>query len=197
MAHALEFTPLTAADAPLAVQSVLVGSARRFGFLPDAVARIAHAPAALRHLLAGFAAFEKSSLSDIDRELIAMSVAWEHECHYCMALHSAMLSGAADHAATVAALRAGTPLPDPRLEALRRYVRALLRGRGSVDDDTHAALVVAGYNAEQALEIVLGVGVYVLSTFLNIVTRSEPDAPFAAFDWSRPDGAPRGVPVLA
>ncbi len=31
----------------------------------------------------------------------------------------------------------------------------------------------------------LGVGVYILSTYTNILTRSEVDAPFAAFAWSK------------
>jgi hypothetical protein len=38
----------------------------------------------------------------------------------------------------------------------------------------------------QGLEVVLGVSVYVLSTFVNIATGAELDAPFAAFAWEPP-----------
>ena len=36
-----------------------------------------------------------------------------------------------------------------------------------------------------SLDVVLGVGVYVLSTFANRATRAEIDAPFAPFVWKR------------
>lgn len=185
-----QFPPLTADTAPEGARAMLAGSARQFGFVPSPVARVAHAPVTLKHLLAGFAAFDHTSLAPIEREVIAMTVAWENGCRYCMALHSAMLAGAPEHADTVAALRAGTPLPDARLEALRRYVRAVLDGRGRVPAATQAALLAAGFGDAQALEIVLGVGVYQLSTLLNVVTRAELDPPFAPFAWERPDGEP-------
>lgn len=183
---AQRFTPLTTATAPEAAQLILAASERKFGFLPSPVARVAHAPVALKHLLAGLAAFEQTSLAPVEREVIAMTVAWENECRYCMAMHSALLARSAGHADVVAALREGTPLPDARLEALRRYARAVMRERGRVPDEISAALADAGFTEAQALEIVLGVGVYVLSTLLNVVTDAELDPPFVAFDWHRP-----------
>jgi AhpD family alkylhydroperoxidase len=183
------FPALTAETAPDAARPVLRAAERSFGFLASPLARVAHAPAALRHLLAGFPAFDQTSLAPIEREVVAMTVAWENGCHYCMALHSALLAGAPEHAATVAALRDGTPIPDARLEAVRRYARSVVRDRGRVPAETQAALRAAGYGEAQALEIVLGVGVYVLSTLLNVVTGAELDPPFAPFAWERVDAA--------
>lgn len=180
------FAPLTTATAPEAARPVLAASERKFGFLPSPVARVGHAPTALKHLLAGFAAFEQTSLTPVEREVIAMTVAWENECHYCMAMHSALLARGAEHAATVAALRDGTPLPDARLEALRRFTQSVVRDRGRVSADHSAALADAGFTEAQVLELVLGVGVYVLSTLLNIVTAAELDPPFVPFAWRRP-----------
>jgi uncharacterized peroxidase-related enzyme len=179
------FAPLTVATSSDAVRPVLAASERKFGFLPSPVARVAHAPVTLRHLLASFAAFEQTSLTPIEREVIAMSVAWENECRYCMAMHSALLAQRPEHADTVAALRAGTPLGDARLEALRRFTQAVVRDRGRVAPELSGALADAGFTEAQALEIVLGVGVYVLSTLLNIVTAAELDPPFVPFDWRR------------
>lgn len=182
------FAPRTADDAHESVRPILLGSERRFGFLPAPVARVAAAPVVLRHLLASFAAFDQTSLAPVEREVVAMTVAWEHECRYCMAMHSALLAGAPEHRETVAALRDGSPLPDPRLEALRALVQELLRERGRPSDEAWRAFADAGFTEEQALEVVLGVGTYALSTFLNVVTRAPLDAPFAPFDWSRPVG---------
>ena len=187
------FPALTVSSAPEAARQILAASERQFGFLPSPVARVAHAPVTLKHLLAGFAAFDHTSLTAIEREVVAMTVAWEIECHYCMAMHSAILSGNPDAAVLVAALRDGASLPDERLEALRAYVRAVVRHRGSVPDREAAALRAAGFGDAEALEIVLGIGVYLLSTLLNKVTGAEVDAPFVAFAWERPAGVPHRV----
>src|SRR5688500_19914692 len=100
-----------------------------------------------------------------------MTVAWEIDCHYCMAMHSAILSRSNDAGALVTALRDGSALADERLEALRRYVRAIVRYGGSVPDADANALRAAGFGDAKALEIVLGVGVCLLSTLLNKVRR--------------------------
>src|SRR5215207_3690034 len=185
------FPALTADSAPPAVRPILAASERQFGFLPSPVARVASSPVTLKHLLAGFAAFDHTSLAPLEREVVAMTVAWEIECHYCMAMHSAMLGADTDAKPIVAALRDGSTLPDERLEALRSYVRAVVRDRGSVPEREDAALRAAGFDDAQALEIVLGTGVYLLSTLLNKVTGAELDAPFVAFEWARPDAVVR------
>ena len=187
------FPALTVDTAPPSARHILAASERQFGFLPSPVARVAHAPVTLKHLLAGFAAFDQTSLTPVEREVVAMTVAWEIDCHYCMAMHSAILSGGADAGALVAALRDGSALADERLEALRSYVRAVVRHGGSVPDREATALRTAGFDDAQALEIVLGIGVYLLSTLLNKVTGAELDAPFAAFAWERPAEEQRGA----
>jgi uncharacterized peroxidase-related enzyme len=185
----LDFTALTVDSAPHAVRPLLAASEKKFGFLPSPVALGAHAPAALQHLFASFAAFDRTSLSPLEREVIAMTVAFEHGCHYCMAMHSAMQAASEEAQPIVAALRSGAPLPDARLDALRSFARALVRERGHVPGAIADGLAAAGYGEQQALEIVLGVGVYTLSTFMNIVTDAQLDPPFAAFAWERPAGA--------
>lgn len=180
------FPPLAPDTAPAAAQGMLAASQRQFGFVPSPVAKAAHAPVLLEHLLAGFRAFDRTSLAPREREVIAMTVAFEHGCHYCMAMHSALQAGAPEARPIVDALRAGTTLPDARLEALRAFALAVLRERGRVAPPVWAALEAAGYTEQHALEIVLGVGVYALSTLVNIATGSELDPPFAPFAWERP-----------
>lgn len=115
-----------------------------------------------------------------------MTVAYEHACHYCMALHTAMNSVSPELAPVVEALRAGTALPEPRLEALRVFTREVLNQRGAVPPAALAAFAAAGYTEQHALETILGVGVYVLSTFTNIATGAELDPPLLAHAWQRP-----------
>ncbi len=178
----MEFAPLDPETAPTASKPLVAGSQKQFGFVPSPVAKLARSPQLLKQLFAGFAAFEHASLSPLEQEVVAMTVAFENECHYCMALHSARV---ADDGLR-AALRAGTALPDPKLEALRGFVRALLAGRGRVSPSAWAAFEAAGYGEAAALDALLGVGVYVLSTLGNVMTEAELDAPFVPFRWTKP-----------
>ncbi|MFO0671943.1 MAG: hypothetical protein U0235_20345 [Polyangiaceae bacterium] len=65
------------------------------------------------------------------------------------------------------------PQPDPRLEALRRFTLAVYNGKGRVDAATWEMFTAAGFGEAEALDVVLGVGVYVMSTLANVLT----DAP--------------------
>ena len=187
MSTPFTFAPLTATTAPSGAAAFITGSQQRFGFVPSPVGRVAHSPIALRQLLGALGAFDQTSLAPIEREVVAMTVAWENECHYCMALHTALMAGAPEHSETIAGLRAGTPLSDGRLETLRVFVQEVIRERGRPSLETWHALARAGFTETQALEIVLGVGVYLMSTLFNIVTQAELDPPFVPFAWSRPE----------
>ena len=56
-------------------------------------------------------------------------------------------------------------------------------------EHTWRAFEAAGFDAQHALDAVLGTGVYVLSTLSNILTAAPLDAAFEAFRWAVP-GAP-------
>jgi uncharacterized peroxidase-related enzyme len=181
------FAPVTVDTVSGGARSLIAASTQQFGFLPSPIAKAARSPALLKHLLAGFGAFDRSSLSAIEREVVAFTVAFEIECHYCMAMHTALNAAAPEHESLIAALRAGTSLAEPRLEALRRFARDLVRMHGRVPEERWQALERAGFSEEQALDALLGVGVYLLSTLTNVVTGAELDPPFVAFRWNKPN----------
>jgi AhpD family alkylhydroperoxidase len=183
------FPNLSIETAPAPVRETLRASAQKFGFLASSLARGAHAPALLGQVLSGLRAFEQTSLGELEREVLALTVAYEQGCAYCMALHSMLLSRDPAHADLLAALRAGTALADARLEALRGFVREVLLERGHVSAAAWRRFEQAGFTAAQGLEVVLGVGAYVMSTLLNIVTEAPLDSAFARFAWSRPQAA--------
>lgn len=179
------FAPLTAETAPAGSKNLIAASQKQFGFVASPIAKAAGSPPLLEHLLGGFPAFDQSSLSHVEREVLAMTVAYEVGCHYCMAMHSAMGAGAPDMAPLVGALREGRPLADAKLETLRLFVREIVQTHAHVSAPTWERFAAAGFTEQNALDVVLGVGVYLLSTYTNIATRSELDAPFAAFAWSK------------
>jgi AhpD family alkylhydroperoxidase len=186
MAHPERFPSLTIETAPAAARPILRASGQQFGFVPAPVARGALSPALLGQVLAGLRAFDQTSLSHLEREVVALTTAYEQGCSYCMALHSALLARSPEHAPVLEALRSGSPLRDVRLETLRGFSREVLLARGQVQPATWERFEQAGFTSEQALEVVLGVGAYVLSTLLNIVAEAPLDPAFAPFAWSPP-----------
>lgn len=168
-----------ATTAPEAAKGFVAGSAQRFGFLPSPVARLATAPTVAASFMRLVGAFDTTSLNKLEREVVVMTIARWADCHYCIAMHSAML--AAEHTApeVLAALRAGTPVADARLAALQAFTAAVLAGRGDVTPAAWSGFVAAGFGHQQALEVVLGVAAYVLSTFANRLTQAPLDAAFA------------------
>ncbi|MEV1012995.1 MULTISPECIES: carboxymuconolactone decarboxylase family protein [unclassified Micromonospora] len=180
------FTTHTAETAPAAARRAIEGVRGRFGWLPSAVALIAESPQLLNGFLAASAGFEQTSLAPVEREVVIMALSTSHECHFCVALHTGKITEIGASAALITALRAGTKLPEPRLEALRQFTLAVLEHRGAVPDEELEAFLAVGYQPRQALDVVLGVGAYTMSTFANRLTRAPLDPPLAAHAWTPP-----------
>ncbi|MFF0174829.1 carboxymuconolactone decarboxylase family protein [Micromonospora profundi] len=178
------FTAHTADTAPAAARRTIEGVRRRFGWLPAPVALMAESPQLLSGFLTANKGFEQTDLSPLEREVVVFAVATTNECHVCVALHTGALTSLGATAEMVTALRSRSPLPEPRLEALRRFTLAVLDHRGAVPDDELEDFLVAGYQPRHALDVVLGVGTYTISTFANRLTRAPLDPPLSPHAWT-------------
>lgn len=178
------FVDHTPETAPLASRAALAGAARKFGHVPAPLARLAESPTAVAAFTDGLMHFDRSSLDPTEREVVVFVVATRNECHYCIALHSFMSSKLHTDPALVQALRGSRPLTNARLEALRRFTIAVLDTRGDVSDAARDAFFDAGYEPRHALDVVLGIATYTLSTFANRMTRAPLDASLEAFRWN-------------
>ncbi len=178
-------------DQSLSAESreLLAEQRRKFGFVANPLARAAVAPATLGAMLAMLERFEHSSLAPAEREVVAFALAYENGCGYCMALHSALAQRVPAIAEHVSALRQGERPGDARLGALWDFVRALLTSRGAASEAELEAFRRAGYSDENALDVVLGVGAYTLTTFANRLVGAPLDPPFERFRWSPPQAA--------
>ncbi|WP_233564994.1 carboxymuconolactone decarboxylase family protein [Micromonospora musae] len=107
-----------------------------------------------------------------------------------LAMHTATLTRHRAAPELIAALRAGTALPGDRLEALRRFTLAVLDRRGAVPEEELTAFLAAGYLPRNALDVVLGVGTYTISTFANRLVDAPLDPPLAAYAWTPADPVP-------
>ncbi|MFD0562225.1 carboxymuconolactone decarboxylase family protein [Kitasatospora saccharophila] len=167
------FPDLDPDTAPPAARRQLEQVTRHLGYLPSAAARLAHAPQLLDGFLKLTAMFDATELEPVVRETVVLTVATRNGCHLCVAMHTGVLTRLAADPALIAALRAQQPLPDAKLEAVRTFVHAVLDHTGAVPEPELAAFLAHGFTPRNALEIVLGIGAYTLSTFANRLT----DAP--------------------
>jgi AhpD family alkylhydroperoxidase len=171
------FTEYTIETAPPASRRLMAAIEKDLGYLPSASARWAASP----HLLDGFGKlnglFESATLDPLAREVIVMTIATRNGCHLCVAMHTARLSAMEAGPALIAALRNGpdSPLADPALDAIRLFTLQLLGTAGDVGDDALRAFLASGHTPQNALEVVLGIATYTLSTLANRLTGAPVD----------------------
>jgi uncharacterized peroxidase-related enzyme len=175
----------TVETAPEASRERLREQASKFGFLASPLAAMATSPQTLEAALTLFHLFEETTLSAAEREIVAMSLAYDRGCSYCMAMHSRIVERMPALAPDLDALRAGRAPSDPKLAALAAFVRAVAASHGAIGDVALVAFLAAGYTEKNALEVVLGIAAYTLSISSNHLTEVEVDPPFLAHRWEK------------
>jgi AhpD family alkylhydroperoxidase len=168
-------------SAPPAARRSMTAVAGKQGYLPAGVALLAESPETLEGFLRLSAIFESATLDPLARETLIMTIAVRNGCHLCVAMHTARLARLGADPALAAALRAGTALPDARLEAVRAFTLRVVETAGNVGDAALSAFLSHGFTARNALEVVLGVGTYTLSTLANRLTGAPLDEQLRAF----------------
>lgn len=177
------FANHTIESAPPASGRLMAATEKHVGYLPVATTRWAASP----QLLDGFgklnSLFESATLEPLAREVLVMTIATRNGCHLCVAMHTARLTAMAADQALIAALRDGpdTPLADPGLNAIRVFTLRALGTAGQVGDDALNAFLASGYTPQNALEVVLGIATYTLSTMANRLTGAPVDEQLRQF----------------
>jgi AhpD family alkylhydroperoxidase len=179
------FPAHTVATAPEEVRDALAATIAQIGFLPSMLAKFAEAPALLRGYRALAPAFDATSLTPTERLVVSMTASYIHDCDFCMSAHSwgAQRQGIAPD--IVAALRAGQSLPDLKLDALRGFVTAMVNARGAVTAADKAAFFSAGYAPRQALEVILGLALKLITNYTDALAGAPPNAEFGEAVWHR------------
>lgn len=168
----LTFPDHTVESAPAEATATLTRLASSFGGkLPTPAARMAEAPELLDAFLTASRLFQGSDLTAVEQEVLVLTVAVRNGCHVCVDMHSATLRRLG-HGDLEATLHARDDLDDARLVALQHFTHHVMDSAGGVSDEQLAAFADAGFTSRQALDVVLGVGAYTLSTYANRLTRA-------------------------
>ncbi len=174
------FTQHTDMTAPKGAADVLAKTKERYGFIPNLAAFLAESPLVLDATLNLVGAFDKTTLTPQEQQLVLLTVSALNGCNYCRTAHTALGRMAKMDGATLKAIIAFDPLPDRKLSALRDFTRKVVEERGWVKEDEVRAFLAAGYTKAQVFEVVMGVAMKTLTNYSNHLAGAVPNPEFVA-----------------
>jgi uncharacterized peroxidase-related enzyme len=148
---------------------------QQIGKVPNLFRNIANSPKALQAYL-GFGALDKGELSPQLREQIALAVAEESDCRYCLAAHTAIgkMLGLSTEALLDSRQGIGANRRD---DAALRFAKAVVVKRGKVSDEDLDQLRAASYNDAEITEIFAQVVRNLFANYFNHLAKTEIDFP--------------------
>lgn len=176
--HTSETAPALAADGLRQLHTAV-------GLVPNLAATMAESPALLSGFLALRSLYAQTAFTGGEVQVLSLTAAFENDCAWCMAFHTAMALKEGVDRPAVDALRRGETPGDPRLGALSSFARAMVRGRGAVDASTQQAFHAAGYSERQALDVVMGLAFSLMANYAAHVTRPALDDFLQPHAWTR------------
>ena len=183
----MEFTIHTVETAPDESKEALAHARETFSFIPNLEGIFAEAPALLQGSMTLWDLFETTSFTPIERQVIYLTANYENSCNYCMAAHSGLAKMTGMSEENLEALRNGTPMLEPKLQALRYFTQQMVQARGWVEDSEIEAFMAAGYSKQQVLEVILGVAIKVMHNYTNHIAKTPLDRQFKPNVWSKPN----------
>jgi uncharacterized peroxidase-related enzyme len=168
--------PLIDPHAPGDAKPTLDAVSAQFKMVPNLFRVAATSPAALNALVAIEGALGKGTLRARVREQIAIAVAQENGCDYCLSAHTAIgkMIGVSD--SQLADARAGKA-DDAKVDAILSLAVRIVRERGDVTATDLAEAKEAGVTDAEIVEIVANVALNIFTNYLNIAADTEIDFP--------------------
>lgn len=176
--HTTESAPETAGEALQTLQ-------KSVGLIPNLAATMAESPALLRGFLALRGLYAATGFSATEVEVLSLTAAYENDCAWCVAFHTAVALREGVDRDAVDALRQGRAPADSRLGALSDFARAMVRNRGHIDPPTWQAFLAAGYSKRQALDVVMGMAFSLMANYTGHLTQAPLDDFLTAHRWTR------------
>ena len=176
--------------APEASKPLLEKSQAAFGRLPGLHKIMSESPQHLEGYQVLHHLFQQTDFDDEEKTVVWQTLNVEHECHYCVPAHTGIAKMMKVSDEITEALRNETPLPTPKLEALRTFTLAVARQRGNVTEEQMQAFFDAGYSHRAILDVVLGLAQKVMSNYVNHMAETEVDEVMRGFLWERKASVP-------
>jgi uncharacterized peroxidase-related enzyme len=181
-----KFSVHTLGSAPAAAKAQLETAKRAYSFVPNLLGTMAESPALLEGYVTLAAIFDKTNLTETERQIILMTNNRLNGCRYCMAAHTSISQGANVASDIIESLRAGTPIANGKYEALRLFAVAVNQTRGWLSEADIASFLAAGYAPQTILEVILGTSLKLMSNYTNHIASTDLDDAFKANAWNAP-----------
>jgi alkylhydroperoxidase family enzyme len=177
--------------APAAARADLAAIEKSVGMIANVERVMASAPPLLKGHNVLWELFAQTTLTPIEQQVVYQVANFENECEYCMPWHTRLSEQAGMLPADIAALRDGRPLGNARLEALRRFTRLMIQNRGKLAPADLDRFFSAGYTPTNALEVILGLSIKVMTNYTNSIAGTPLDACVLDHAWRKPKAAGR------
>jgi AhpD family alkylhydroperoxidase len=110
------------------------------------------------------------------QEQLALVIAQDNECDYCLSAHTASGRGVGLSSDEVVASREGRA-SDRKVEAALQFARAVVERRGGVSDQELARVREAGFTDGKITEIIAHVALNVFTNYFNRAAQTDIDFP--------------------
>ncbi|MFZ2168397.1 MAG: peroxidase-related enzyme [Methylococcaceae bacterium] len=148
----------------------------QLGMVPNFLKVFANSPAALRAFLGLHGIANEGSLDPQTRERIALVVAQQNACEYCLSAHTAIGRKAGLNSAEIQANRSGTS-QDTKAAVAVKLARSLVEHMGEVTTAEIIEARTAGYSDAEIVEIITHVSMNILTNMIGKASRVEIDFP--------------------
>lgn len=148
----------------------------QLGVTPNFVRVLANSAPALKAFLGLYGALGEAALEPRTRERIALVVAQDNGCRYCVSAHTAIGRKAGLDQAEILAARAGGSA-DAKAAAAVTFAKLLNEHRGDLTPAEFEAVRSAGYTDGEIVEIIVEVALNLLTNILNKAAEVEIDFP--------------------
>lgn len=178
------FAIKTAVTAPEASRDILCAIEEGLGFIPNVYGVFAGVPAALTGLASLNSAFDETSFSPAEREIIALTTSVFNQCPYCVAGHSTFALQHGVDADTIAAVRSGDVSAEPRMQALGILTLRILKKKGALRASDIRPFLNAGFCSSQILELLIGIAAKTMTNFAAKIALAPLDEEFSDQVWT-------------
>ncbi|MFY8068578.1 MAG: carboxymuconolactone decarboxylase family protein [Flavobacterium sp.] len=172
-----KFSVPTRGDVSEDNQAIFDNLKNALGFVPNLYAYYAKNETALGDYLT----FQnrKSTLKAKEREVINLITSQINGCLYCQSAHTLIgkMNGFTDE--QVIELRKGSASFDSKLDALVKFVKAVVENKAKVNQEVKDNFFAAGYSEANLIDVVIVIGDKVISNYIHNLAGFEIDFPLA------------------
>lgn len=151
----------------------------QIGMVPNFLKILGNSPAALRAFLGLYGIAGEGSLDPHTRERIALTIAQQNACEYCLSAHTAIGRKAGLTGDEITANRAGTS-QDAKAAVAVKLARSLAENMGEITTAELVEARVAGYTDADIVEIITHVGLNIITNMVGKASQVDIDFPKVA-----------------